>query len=151
MCSHKIIWFCWQQELTLICDTQRVSKISVATYLPTCKVALLRHWKPCILISAPPPPPFLAAFLMSFFQFRHFLCECAFLNLLWYIPLQILICMLMLMTSFPALLYYSLLWSVSPMLINHSLAYFESVGMCVICTFSGLDQRNTCFISSLKQ
>lgn len=37
--------------------------------------------------------------------------------------------------SFPALLYYSLLRSVSPVLINDSLAYFESVGMCVICGF----------------
>lgn len=37
--------------------------------------------------------------------------------------------------SFPALLYHSLLRPVSPVLINNSLAYFENVGMCVICVF----------------
>lgn len=122
---------------------QRVSKTSVATYLPTCKVALLWLWKSLYFNQRLIIIFWLLFWCLFFFFFQlgHFLCECAFSNLLWYIPLQILICMLILMTFFPALLYHSLLWSVSPTLINNSLAYFESVGMCVIYTSPGLDQR----------
>lgn len=62
------------------------------------------------------------------------MCECALWNLLYPLSLQTLACMLTLMA--PSQLFCTiLLQSVSPVLINNSLAYFESVGMCVIYVF----------------
>lgn len=101
------------------------------TYKPVKYLFIWHYWRSLyILINF----TFFAAFPMSNFSETFPVWMCLFRSALISLFCKYWPACFILVTPLQAPMYHYLLWSVSPaVLINIILAYFENVGMCVIC------------------